>query len=35
MKLEARNTNFKALNLPMPSEEEMRDMEDIDMKSRR
>jgi hypothetical protein len=35
MKLEAEKTNGKASNLPVPSEEEMRDMEDIDMKSRR
>jgi hypothetical protein len=35
MRLEARNTNLKALNLPIPNEEEMRELEEIDRRARR
>jgi hypothetical protein len=34
MKLEARNTNLKAFNLPMPNEEGMREVEEIDRRER-
>jgi ATP-dependent DNA helicase PIF1 len=34
MRLEARNTNLKALNLPMPEEEEIREVEEIDRRAR-
>jgi hypothetical protein len=35
MNLEARNTNFKALNLPMPKEKEIKEVEEIDRRARR
>jgi hypothetical protein len=35
MRLEVRNTNIKALNLPMPNEEEIREVEEIDRRARR
>jgi hypothetical protein len=35
IKLEARNTNIKALNLPMPNEEDIREAEEIDRRARR
>jgi hypothetical protein len=35
MRLEARNTNVKAFNLFMPSEEEMREVEEIERIARR
>lgn len=35
MNLEARNTNLKALNLPMPKEEEIKEAEEIDRRARR
>jgi hypothetical protein len=35
MRLEARNTNLKAISLPMPNEEEIREVEEIDRRARR
>jgi ATP-dependent DNA helicase PIF1 len=35
MRLEARDTNVKSFNLPMPLEEEMREVEEIDRRERR
>jgi hypothetical protein len=34
MKLEARNTHLKALNLPMPKEEVIKEVEEIDRRAR-